>query len=343
MNRENPTVSVIMPVYNAKEYVADAVKSVLNQTFKDFELILVDDGATDGSSQICDKYAETDDRITVIHKENGGICSARNAGMECAKGKYLAFCDHDDIYLENYLETAVKAADDSNSKLVKFTYKSEVWSGGQKTKEFIRKLPNKSLDVFQLVNCYDLFNYTLRALWNGIYLRDIIIENNIKFNENVKFGMEDYLFNLKVLEHIDEVKLISDTLFIHYSRFNQSTSEKYAPQRYADIIDSSQTEKLFLQKYKTNNDEIWIRHQCQYLILYMRTLTNPDNPMSKKEKIAELKKLNTSGKLALLCKRSMCFKALPKFPKEAVISILYNYKAYSILLWAYEKHRKRSN
>ena len=175
MNRENPTVSVIMPVYNAKEYVADAVKSVLNQTFKDFELILVDDGATDGSSQICDKYAETDDRITVIHKENGGICSARNAGMECAKGKYLAFCDHDDIYLENYLETAVKAADDSNSKLVKFTYRSEVWSGGQKTKEFIRKLPNKSLDVFQLVNCYDLFNYTLRALWNGIYLRDIII------------------------------------------------------------------------------------------------------------------------------------------------------------------------
>lgn len=91
-----PTISVIVPVYNVEPYLRQCVDSILGQTFRDFELILVDDGSPDGCPAICDEYAKMDSRVKVIHKENGGLSSARNAGLDVAKGKYIAFVDSDD-------------------------------------------------------------------------------------------------------------------------------------------------------------------------------------------------------------------------------------------------------
>lgn len=340
MDNGSPAVSVIMPVYNAVKYVSAAIESVLDQTFTDFELILVDDGATDGSGEICDKYAAADNRVIVIHKENGGICSARNTGMRLAKGKYLAFCDHDDIYLKNYLEKAVSAAEESGAKLVKFSYTGEIWNNGKKIKEHTQRLEDKELNIWELVNCYEVFNCVLRALWNGLYLRSIIIENGITFNEEIKFGMEDYLFNLKLLEFIDKVKLISDTLFIHYSRYEQSTFEKYAPQRYADIIKTALEEKQFLQKINVKDEKLWIRHQYQYLMMYIKTLTHPDNNMRIKQKAAMIKALNSPDKFGVRCRASIYLKSVFESPKRGIITILYKYGFYSILIWIYEKYRK---
>lgn len=91
-----PVVSVIVPIYNVEEYLERCVDSILNQTFTDFELILVDDGSTDNSGQICDEYAESDERVKVIHKENGGLSDARNAGIDVSTGQYMMFVDSDD-------------------------------------------------------------------------------------------------------------------------------------------------------------------------------------------------------------------------------------------------------
>ena len=96
-NNENvPKISVIMPVYNVQEFVGKAIESVLGQTLKEFEFLIVDDGSTDKSGEICDKYAAKDKRIRVIHKENGGAPTARNVAIEIAKGEYLYFIDSDD-------------------------------------------------------------------------------------------------------------------------------------------------------------------------------------------------------------------------------------------------------
>ena len=97
-----------MPVYNSEKFLKKAVDSVLNQKFEDFELILVDDGSPDASGSICDEYAKKNSKVKVIHKANGGICSARNAGLDIAKGEYIGFCDNDDLFLadlikDNYL------------------------------------------------------------------------------------------------------------------------------------------------------------------------------------------------------------------------------------------------
>lgn len=101
-----PLLSIIVPIYKVEEFLEECVESILKQEFKDYELILVDDGSPDNCGKICDNYAELDNRIKVIHKKNGGLSSARNAGKEVAKGKYLSFIDSDDFISDNYyLET----------------------------------------------------------------------------------------------------------------------------------------------------------------------------------------------------------------------------------------------
>ncbi len=104
---DSPLVSVVIPVYNVEQYLEKCIASVINQTFTDYELILVDDGSTDGSGDMIDEWSQRDDRIRVIHKDNGGLSSARNCGIETAVGKYLTFIDSDDYVAKEYLEVLV--------------------------------------------------------------------------------------------------------------------------------------------------------------------------------------------------------------------------------------------
>ena len=117
-----PKVSVIIPVYNVEQYLNRCIDSVLNQTYKDFEIILVDDGSTDKSGEICDVYAEKDSRITVIHKENGGLSDARNFGIDAARGDFLTFLDSDDYFHPEYLEILVLNAERRNADIAICNY-----------------------------------------------------------------------------------------------------------------------------------------------------------------------------------------------------------------------------
>ena len=99
----NPKLSIIVPVYNVEQYLDKCIKSILNQTFKDFELILVDDGSIDNSGEICDEYAKKDSRVKVIHKKNGGLAAARNTGLIIARGDYVGFVDSDDWIEPRYV------------------------------------------------------------------------------------------------------------------------------------------------------------------------------------------------------------------------------------------------
>ena len=113
-------ISVIIPVYNVENYLRECIESVLNQTFRDFEVILVDDGSTDSSGDICDEYVEKDERVTVIHQKNGGLSVARNTGLSEANGKYVYFLDSDDYISENALATLLNIAENDSSDIVFF-------------------------------------------------------------------------------------------------------------------------------------------------------------------------------------------------------------------------------
>lgn len=126
-----PLVSVIVPVYKVEKYLGKCIESILNQTYRDMEIILVDDGSPDKCGELCEEYAKKDCRILVIHKENGGLGDARNAGIEKASGKYLLFVDSDDYIHEKLLEKTVKTAEETKADMVLFDYQTVEPKGGR--------------------------------------------------------------------------------------------------------------------------------------------------------------------------------------------------------------------
>ena len=117
MENINDLISVIVPVYNVEKYLVQCINSILNQTIKNLEIILVDDGSLDNSGKICDEFSKKDDRIVAIHKENNGLSSARNAGLEIANGNYIGFVDSDDWLDEHMYEILLKLIKENNSDI----------------------------------------------------------------------------------------------------------------------------------------------------------------------------------------------------------------------------------
>ena len=114
-------ISIIMPVYNSEKYISKTIDSILSQSYTEFELLLIDDGSQDMSGKICDEYARKDARVKVVHKKNEGICATRNRGLKIATGKYIAFCDNDDIYMDNLLKDNLELALKYDADVVRFS------------------------------------------------------------------------------------------------------------------------------------------------------------------------------------------------------------------------------
>lgn len=210
------TVSIIPPVYNVENYLDKFIESIINQSFSDWELILVDDGSTDKSGIIADDYATKDSRIKVIHKANGGAPSARNTGIEVAKGKYVYFPDPDDWLDPDYLERIVYDAEKSKAQLVISGFTMEYYEKGRNYT--FREMPKKIFYSSQKKvrkNIHNYFNNMMVAVpWNKLYLTDYIKKNNLKFPD-IKW--DDLHFNLEVIKNIDSV-LISDATGYHFFR-----------------------------------------------------------------------------------------------------------------------------
>lgn len=328
-----------MPVYNAGGYLAKAIESVLAQSFSQFELILVDDGATDGSGDVCDRYAQQDPRVVVIHQKNGGISSARNRALQSARGEYIAFCDHDDEMLPQCLENALSAIRSKRADMVKFTYQHDRLSYGELKWSSSQSFPDDAFQLDDLIDNYQLFFAAICVLWNGMYTARIIKDNSISFDETVRFGMEDFLFNLKYLEHVQTVAYISAKGYVHYDRYEQSTDEKYNENKLYAREKAAAAERAFLERRPVRKDS-WVRHQATYLSMYLTTLNHPDCDLSFREKCGRLKALNTPQTLRLHCSRIYCLTLLAE-PKQFLISMLFNLKLYSLLLRMYSRFSKR--
>lgn len=128
----NYLITVIIPVFNVKPYLIDALESVINQTYKRLEIIIIDDGSTDGSGEICDEYAQKDDRIRVVHQNNKGLSAARNVGLDLLSGDIIAFFDSDDIYHTDFIEKMVEAMLENNTDIVlcKYTRQRDIKGKG---------------------------------------------------------------------------------------------------------------------------------------------------------------------------------------------------------------------
>ena len=192
-------VSIIIPVYRVEDYLRDCIDSVLRQTYRDIQVILVDDGSPDGCGRICDEYAEKDSRILVLHKENGGVSSARNLGLEYADGEYLTFCDSDDMYAPDWIESLVKAIQESQADVCigNFVRYFGDASFGEKISH---EIGFSDVSDWDQRMCY-IFNKLLTPshgweVCTRLFKTEVIHRENIRFCENCGNFAEDLGFSL---------------------------------------------------------------------------------------------------------------------------------------------------
>jgi len=233
-----PYFSVVLPIYNVAPYLERCILSVLEQSFRDYELILVDDGSQDASGEICDAFASQHDHIRVIHKENGGLFSARNAGLEIASGKYIWWVDSDDFIEPGSLTVLYESSRKETPDIVKFNYyrieqsrrlmESDARAGIYGTKERKEELMGKAF--------FSAGKYCLSACMH-IYRRDFLKSHGLSFVSERIVGSEDYLFNLEAIYAASSICVISDPLY-HYEMRTGSLTQQYKrdlPERYCAL------------------------------------------------------------------------------------------------------------
>ena len=208
-------ISIIIPVYNVELYVEECLKSVLSQTYTNIEVIVVDDGSTDGSGKICDKFSALDQRIRVIHKSNGGVSSARNTGLDVATGNWIGFVDPDDLITENMYEylymNAIKYDVGVAVCGYMITSNRKILRNNKCT--ITKELFNWSKSMFELFNGEGRF---FCAVWNKLYRKDLV--RDIRFSEDITNG-EDLLFNYHVLKKLKDNTIFYDApLYCYFVR-----------------------------------------------------------------------------------------------------------------------------
>ena len=210
-------VSVIVPVYQVEAYLARCIDSILAQTFTDYELILVNDGTKDGCPAIMEVYAKKDARIRLVHKENGGLSSARNAGLDIARGKYIAFVDSDDYIEPTLLEDTVAAAEHTGAEQVLFNYRIVDRNGAH---EPYLHFNDEVIDV----DAYGLANYFYdywmpykhgQEAWSKLYRRDVIETHDLRYAPNNEIFAEDTLFSAMYLLHTHKIAALS-AAYVNY-------------------------------------------------------------------------------------------------------------------------------
>lgn len=206
------SISVLVPAYNVKQYLPRCLDSILSQTYGNFEVILIDDGSTDGTGVICDTYADRDARIKVFHQENQGISATRNLCLKYASGEYIQFVDSDDWIEPDMLESMYKKAVEQNADIVGCNFVRET-SRGPVSVDF----------------CYDgktefllgILKNGWGVLWKLLIKRRLLVENNIAFPKEIDGG-EDFVFVVKTANCASTIVCIKNCLY-HYNELNQKS------------------------------------------------------------------------------------------------------------------------
>jgi len=256
-------LSIILPIYNVEKYLNKCIDSILEQEFKDFELILVDDGSTDGSGNICEEYILKDERIKVIHKKNGGLSDARNAGMDIANGKYVFFIDSDDFLLTNSLVKIVDKIKENPADVYTFASYDYYSENGQM--ELVSNINdsycNNSVELYEKM--IDKIGYFIWAVWRYIYSLEIIKENNLRFDVTVKIT-EDSEFTNEIINLTDKIYACDVPVVVYRKTREDSLMNRITKEK---VMDEIRNAKKHYNKYKSIKN-INTSRICGYLIEY---------------------------------------------------------------------------
>lgn len=275
-------VTVIIPIYNAEPYIDKCVQSVVNQIYKDWECILVDDGSTDGSGEICEKWASIDSRIKVIRQVNQGVSVARNRGLDSSSGEYIVFIDSDDWVEDAYLLDLVENVKDAELVVSGITIENE-----DKTIDFTAPMANVVFDLSPQGITYFLQLNQQSLVYgpcNKLYLSAIIKNNNICFPVDCNYG-EDLLFNFQYLEFVKKVSMVKKSTY-HYIRENSTLSIRFRIDQFYNDYEQWVVRRDFLVKKNMFTEEAK-NLMCQFLwgIIYDGIFLFPKLENKKKQYI----------------------------------------------------------
>ena len=258
-----PMVSIIVPIYNAEQYLRRCVDSILNQEYTDFELLLVNDGSTDASGDICEEYGDRDPRVIVIQKENTGVSDSRNRALDRARGKYLQFLDSDDWITPDATRLFVRAAEEYGCDMVisdfyrvvgeRLSPKGDIEEEGVLTREeFAAHMMENPADFYYGV------------LWNKLYRRDIVEEHNLRMDTDINW-CEDFMFNLEYIRYAKVFYALHAPIYYYVKRKGSLASQginisktvkmklnvfEYYNNFYKHVLEEEDYEKNRLQVYR---------------------------------------------------------------------------------------------
>lgn len=238
----NPLISVIVPIYNVEKYLARCVDSIVNQTYKNLEIILVDDGSPDRCPQMCDDYAEKDSRIKVVHKKNGGLSDARNAGMVVATGEYISFIDSDDYVSDDFFECLLDVMNKENSDIAECSVVK--FYEDNRFDEFSDDLSVKTYDTQDAMSALIAENQFHQHVWNKLYKTELV--------KDIPYAVgklnEDEFWTYRVFGRANKVARLNKTMYYYFQRSSSIMGVGYNIRR-LDALEG----KANRQKYIENN------------------------------------------------------------------------------------------
>ena len=289
-------VSLVVPVYNAEKYLAKSIESMLSQSLKEMELILVNDGSKDNSLAICEEYAKKDSRITVINKKNEGACIARNTGIARAKGKYIQLADADDYIDNNMLEEQYNLAEKTNAEVVMCGMKFDVHQkDGQVViseahyKDMVLSSQEEIKPIFMDLFDNLLFNYTHNKLYNAEFLK----KNNLKFIDWLPLD-QDTNFNIDVFKVLNKLTISSKAYYHYVKTFEETIVTRYCANKFKVRTFRYDRLKELLEAWGIYNNEnkkklasMYIHHVIECFEVY----NHKKCTLTTKEKKDEIRKI----------------------------------------------------
>lgn len=280
-------VSIIVPVYDIEEYLVECIESILAQTWKHFEIILVDDGSTDSSGKMCDEYAEKYNCIFVIHKKNGGLSSARNAGIDVARGNYLAFIDSDDVVHPDYLRELVNIVEKENADLVACDFcvgTSCQWGETSEIKYDIRR----DEDVLERMNDNDV---VVTVAWNKLYHAKFFKEYNLRYPEGKIH--EDMFLTPQILHCTNKMVITNQKLYFYRQRKNSIMNSSFSIKQ----LDSLEAIEFRIALFtKWDKKELQLKEYESYIRkakeLYRKMKNGEEEEYEQEKKKIKMKMLN---------------------------------------------------
>lgn len=328
------TVSIIIPIYNAENYISICLDSVRKQTYEKLEVILIDDGSKDASGSICDEYAAKDPRISVFHRENAGVSASRNFGLEKAKGNYILFADADDTMEPKLISECIKLAKRNKADLVVFGFRYHLMDENRVVENGLEKnFSGTSKEVFHRYFQLLVENEILNPPWNKLVRKDLLDTNHIRFHENYSI-CEDMAYSIQLFSASKKTVLSKGIYYDYYVKSTGTLVFKFHENYFEALTYFYDLAYAYCNRFHHNQEQLTCLNTlyANRIILFLKQICT-ETQWSKDEKYKKMNDIRNNPRVQCALKNSeLCH-------KKTLVGYLLRHRRYGIIQTLYRlKH-----